>query len=265
MNVVIIFSGACKHCWNNSYNYYDSFKNHILEPLMKEYNIYIFIGCQENEKKDWENELTNKLPSNVISNIFILDELKSNMDCRFSTDLCLRHHHREGYLQQYGKLHYTYKKCLDYMKDIDFQYAIKLRFDLIYNSQDYFYCEWFKKLKKNTLMAPSTEFHCYDRWNERNPSMWPHAMCEQIIAGDKKMMDIYFNWFTCKELYNQNIKHQDTEHLLADYLILKKINLATFDLQYSRPGGHNFALGRNNYWLPKRVNDNELTYCKNIL
>jgi hypothetical protein len=262
MNVVLIFSGECKHFWNNSFHYYDSFREHILEPLMREFNIYIFIGCSMNEKKDWEIELINKLPKNVLSNIFILNEIPSDIDCRFSNHLCYAPN-RLRHIQQYGKLHYTYNKAKEYMKNIVFHFAIKMRFDLIYNPLDYFYCEWFKNVKKNTIMAPSTEFHFNDRWSERKPTSicsygWSVRMCDQLIAGDKKSMDIYFNLFICKKHNCQ--KNVAIESILADYLLMNDLNIATFDLQFSRPGGKNYVLGKNNKWLQKRENDNELKY-----
>jgi hypothetical protein len=225
---------------------------------MKIYKIFIFIGCFQHEVEDWQNELIKKLPEGISNKIFILPEIKEIEYSHFDKSI---HADKFKYKQQYGKLYYTFKNIVSYMNEIkdDFHFVIKLRFDIIYKNDNYFHPEWFKILKDNALMVPSTEFHCFDRWNERNPSMWSDGMCEQIVAGNKKMMTIYFELFKCIKYFNNHTIRKGIESIMADYMLLNKIIIATFDLQYSQPGGK-FVLGKNNNWLNNR--ENKLIYCK---
>jgi hypothetical protein len=210
-----------------------------------EHEIHIYIGCFEHERAEWEKELCFKLPNEVKYTIVLLPE--SIEEGRFSPDLCY-HTDRENYKQQYFKLYATFKRI-----SVDFDFIFKLRIDLMYKSDDYFDTQW---LLPNVLLVPSTEFHCFDRWNERTPSMWNDGMCDQIVAGDKKTMSIYFDFFRCKEFYRESTKHKGIESILADYCLLRKLKVATFDLQASQPGGK-FVLG-NGKWLDNR---HKIVYC----
>jgi hypothetical protein len=71
---------------------------------MHKYNIIIFIGCKVSEKLGWESVISNiQAPCHIC----ILDDIDNNMECRFSEKLCSTRD-RIIYLQQYGKLHYTF-------------------------------------------------------------------------------------------------------------------------------------------------------------
>jgi hypothetical protein len=136
--------------------------------------------------------------------------------------------------------------------NIPISHIIKLRFDVIYNPEELFDPSWLTNLTDNTIIVPSTEFHCTDRWNERNPSMWPEAMCDQIVCGTYSAMNTYFSFFTEDKMYNYKYRDYGIETLLADYLHLHHLKCATFDLQISQPGGK-YVLGKNSF-LPKRQN-----------
>jgi len=274
-NVVLIFSGPCKHKWHPDYDYYTSLKTHIIEPLLKRFGVYIFIGCAEHEKRDWQNELIYRLSppglsgagAQIVSKIFVIEPVPEDEDCRFNAELT-RHPDRLKYSQQYGKLYQTARKAFDCLEQqsADFHYVIKLRFDLIYNSLDYFDPNWLTALPDYThvLLAPSTEFHCLDRWKERSPSMWPDGMCEQIVAGNKRNMKIYFDLYKSREVFRSDIKVRSQsagiESIVADHLLLNGLTCKTFDLQFSQPGGKHI-LGypdpldpTKHLWLPQREN-----------
>jgi len=253
--ILFIFTGPAKNKWHPAYDYYMSFYNNILLPLIPRFDIYIAIGCEEEYVHDWQVEMINKLPSYIKTDIHILDPVDYNESSCFTPDRCT-HQDRLLCIRNHSKLYYTFYKALDTMnkRNTDFEYVFKLRFDLFYNPDDMFDPTWLSNIPEKTILVPSTEFHMTDRWKERVNSIWPTwpiLICDQTVIGTKEVMTIYFNMFR----YTGPIREKDDgiESILANYLVHNNIACLTFDLQASQPGGPKFSLG-NGGWLPKREN-----------
>lgn len=71
------------------------------------------------------------------------------------------------------------------------------------------------------------------------------GMKEHLLCVTKSSQGIKNDdFFMCKEFYRESTKHKCIESSLADYCLLKKLKLATFDLQASQHGG-SFVLGNS--------------------
>jgi len=253
--ILIIFAGPAKNKWHRSYDYYMSFYNNILSPLMPIFNIYISIGCEDEYVHDWQVEMIQKLPPEIKGVIHVLEPVNYDESCTFTPDRCT-HPHRLLCIRNHSKLYYTFHKALAYMNhhNIDFDFVFKMRFDLFYNPSEIFDPEWLSNIPDRTILVPSTEFHMPDRWKERVNSIWPTwpiLICDQMLVGTKEVMTIYFNVYK----YNGPVgdKTYGIESVLANYFVNNNIGCLTFDLQMSQPGGEGFCIG-NGGWLPKREN-----------
>lgn len=256
--IVILFSGNCNHKWNYNFNYFESFYNSIICPLY-EFDIIICIGCYNHEKSLWKEHLEDKLKMKNLTNIqfiYIIDIPNEETLCN-ETNIFTKNLNRfkNKYKCQYGKLYYTFKyfnkKCIK--NNIEIDYFIKCRFDLIYKSDNKFNPMWLEKYSSNNYISvPSTEFHCIDRWSDReNIHTYPNMVCDQFVFGNNITMNKYFN------LYNYNLYKDNynkvIESILSYYLIISKINFAIIELQFSQPGG-NYKLGKNDKWLDTKPN-----------
>ena len=260
-NIAFIFAGDANHKQHPNCNYFTSFNNTFIQPLIHHFNIHIFIGCGKNQINGWENKLKNKLDPSI--NCVIFNELVENdilrSRSRFSGDICTNNK-KMNFKIQYGKLHFTWNLVKKYIEDnnIIIDYVFKMRYDFIYKDDNTFLYEWIKYLNDNIIATSSTEFHVNDRWSDRtekDDAYWPKMVSDQIIFGNFMSMNIYFNLFPCQTIFKSGFFRRKfgMEHILANYLQLNKIQVYAFDLQFSRPG-NNWVLGRNNKWLEERDN-----------
>jgi hypothetical protein len=194
-----------------------------------------------------------------IQNIFITnipnEEKLCNETNNFTNNL---HRDKNKYKCQYGKLYYTFKYfneiCIK--NNIEIDYFIKCRFDIIYKPDNKFNSTWLEKYSSNNYISlPSTEFHQMDRWSDRtNIHTHPRMVCDQFVFGNKITMNIYFNLYSYNFTNNYN---KGIEQILSDYLLLNKINCAIIELQFAQPGGK-YVLGKNNKWLDTITNYSKL-------
>ena len=126
---------------------------------------------------------------------------------------------------------------------------MKTRFDFIYNNRTPLNPNWFLQFPNNTIMTPSTEFHCNDRWKERVGRSadyfhsWPVTMTDQILMGDYVTMRKFFLMYK----YMQMGGRKSCEHVLARYVNQRGIEVQTVELQVAQPGGK-YILGNPSGW-----------------
>ncbi len=252
--IVIIFSGKCKHKWNPKFDYFSSFYNNIIKPLHS-FNILIFVGCYKHEIQEWEEELNENIRKMNIENKHNIKVVYAT-NIPLETDLCLenniftlcKHRDKNKYKYQYGKLYYTFEFCKNYCtnNNIEIDYIIKSRFDLIYKEDNLFKLEWLSICSDEYICISSTEFHCSDRWPDRCPCAWPKMVCDQFIFGNLYTMTLHCSLYKSK-MYESNY-NKGIESIVASYLIFNKINVAAIEFQSSQPGGK-YVLGKSNKWL----------------
>ena len=135
---------------------------------------YIIVGCYNNEKPKWEEYLGSNLKRKNLNNIQVIyiTDIPDEELIRTETNIFTKNLHgdKDKYKYQYGKLYYTFKYFREnYLKNnVEIDYYIKCRFDLIYKPDNKFNPIWLEKYSSNNYISvPSTEFHCLDRWSER--------------------------------------------------------------------------------------------------
>lgn len=78
----------------------------------------------------------------------------------------------------------------------------------------------------------------YAMLRQREPSMWPNGMNDQIVFGPRAAMDRYFNILWSKTSIPSQYP-QGPESVVSRYLISCNVSVVTVELQVSRPGCQN--------------------------
>lgn len=244
-SITIMFAGPCKYKWKDGKDYFKSFHNTILLPLMKKkFSIAILIGSPKDHIKSWKSELIEKLPDEIFSSIFTLPTLEFQDPNIFTW---IKDFYRGAYMVQYGNL---YNLWINMHESITTTFIMKCRFDLIYNHHTPFNVNWLLQYSNNTLLVPSTSFNCNDRWKERVAVhfkevqyTWPYTMNDQILIGDFPAMQKFFLMY--KNTSNAPVgKNFNAEKVLARHVNSWGINVETIELQFSQPGGK-YMLGNS--------------------
>ena len=268
-NVGILFAGSSDHALELTHkdidenyvitniNYANEYYNHIIEPISKIFNIFIFVTCFSEEKKLWENKWKNiineKNPNIKLFCIEICNTLPDNIRFTQKNNYHIPNRFNDKYHNQFGKLNNTFNVMKKYenTNQIKMNYLIKGRSDFIY--KDLFDVNWLLNLPKDTICIPSTEWHTPDRWMERtNQSqknkkidvIYPGGMSDQMIFGYRDDMVHIFDIVSCNEKSPPRKIHP--EYILYQNLIVtNKKKILTCEFQFKKPWIRSFATWNN--------------------
>jgi hypothetical protein len=231
--------------------YARSFYSHIIEPLLPQFYVELMISSDPGESLAW-TEWCQPFKSDIYVQIAEGAPLPERNETRFADNLCHDGEGCHGLWLQYGHLYNSYAMLQqrEVNNNVKFDYIVKARVDLMYKPDNFMMPGWLFKLSADEVAVPSVEFHTRDRWLEREPSMWPLGMNDQVVFGPRSAMDRYFNILWSNTTIPSQYP-QGPESVLSRYLISCNVNVVTVELQVSRPCGRNcgFKNGRNEKWV----------------
>jgi hypothetical protein len=170
-----------------------SFYSHMIEPLLEYFRVELMISSDPGESVAWRTWCQPFIPD-IYVQITEGAPLPEKNETRFADTFCSIG--CDGLWLQYGHLHNSYAMLQqrEANDNVRFDYIVKARVDLMYKPDNFMVPGWLFKLSANSVAVPSTEFHAGDRWMERQPSMWPLGMNDQIVFGPRSAMDRYIQY-----------------------------------------------------------------------
>jgi hypothetical protein len=217
--------------------YAGSLYSHMIEPLLPQFRVELMISSDPGESAAWTT-WSQQFKTDIYVQIAEGPPLPERNATRFADTLCSTA--CPALWLQYGHLHNSYAMLQqrEANDNVHFDYIVKTRVDIMYKPDNFMMPGWLFKLSANEVAVPSTEFHTGDRWMEREPSMWPNGMNDQIVFGPRSAMEKYFNLFWSKATI-PNQYPQGPESVVSRYLVSCNIDVITVELQVSRPGCQN--------------------------
>ncbi|KAK3248146.1 hypothetical protein CYMTET_42379 [Cymbomonas tetramitiformis] len=144
----------------------NSLLHHIILQLSGKFDVAMFIACSSDDEAEiWRREVIEPLSHAL-------------------------------FFSQYGHLRQAYELLLRFeqLNPQKFDYIVKTRIDLLYKADNFLNPRWLMALPSMHIGVPSTEFHMYDRWAERNNAD-EFILPDQMAFGRREVMDVYFGLF----------------------------------------------------------------------
>ncbi len=219
----------------------------------------LFVASEANQAAQWHRELLKPLNDSgallaarlveashidVNQRIFVVTQPKGPMNHKGIS--CFR---QKGECARYAAQYVHLRDAYDSMRDWEctngngaaFSFVLRVRVDVIYFPDFQMKAEWLLRLPEATIAVNAKEFGPPDRWIDREPSMWPYGMCDQMVLGRRREMDLYFRLTRdAKPLAETRRRGRDggragIEAVIADFMIKAGITVVAIDVQLARP------------------------------
>ena len=248
-NLIIFLTGDYYHRNVKNINYVKSLQIHIINPCIKaNLNVIICVGCYEHQKKGWEDNLSKNIniPVYIFTNIPDEKALENEYN-RFYYSTHVTDKYR--YMHNYGKQYYTYTLLRDLFeeKNINIDYILRTRIDIIYCTNMFFQPNWLENIcDKNIICHSASEFHggprhnasgtSFNRWADRTNDLY--LVCDQFIFGNLFIMDKLFKLYKCDKILQNSLNSNTSlgiECIIANYYLLNNIKVAAVELCFLNP------------------------------
>ena len=240
-----MYCGHMQECDRDQRPFQDSFVQRIFRPLALAYNrVDIFVATGAETTAGWQN-FFEPLRSNasIVVEAFRDEDLPHIETTRFRWSMS-RHRDSNIYWLQYGHIWQSFLLLAKHeaTRKTRYDYVVRCRNDYLF--YDTFDPQWLSSMPCDSIAVPSTEFHTAlnDRWMERQPSMWPAGMCDQLVFGPRGVMQHYSQLLFHNASRRLAPPSNGIESILAQNFQDMHVSVITVELRFRQARQHRYKL-----------------------